>query len=816
MGWNRSCNGALTMSSLLDDARFALRNLRRRPALPVLAILTLALGIGSTVAIWTLVDALLLRPLPFADAGELVRVVEVNPHGDDFSGAEADYLDFRARNRSLSGLGAYRPERLILAGPGSTAGAGEPVQVDAAAASASLFGVLGATPLAGRTFLAEEDRPGSEAPVALIGEGLWRRRFGADPGAIGRSILLDGVPHRLVGVVPARRALPVEAELWVPLAADPGARRNAHWLTLVGRLRRGTSRVQAQADLQAVAAQLAAEHPRTNAGWSVRVEGFRRWMVGPEVERRVLLLLAAVAFLLLVACANVANLLLAAGAGRSGELAVRAACGAGRGRLVRQLLTETAVLALLAGGLGLLLAGWLVDLLVALAPAGLTAVQPVAVDGRVAAFALALSLAAVFAAGLLPALGASRLAAARRLAGGQRVAGGEGRRLRTALVVAELALATSLLVVAGVAGGSFARLRSVDTGFAADGVLAAPLALPQSGVEDTEVQALVASLLARVGGLPGVTAVGATTTNPLRQYGFSNDVTPEEQAAEAPPGGLLQAGWRSVTPGFFRALGVPLLAGRAFTAADTADSPKVVVVSKTLAERLWPGRPAVGRRLFWGGVDGTPYTVVGVSGDLRDVRLDAAPPPLMFLPFDRVPVPQLTLLVRAPGAPGVAAAVREAVRQVAPELPPPSVTPLASNLSGAVAEPRFVTVLLACFAAATLLLAGVGIYGMLSTLVSRRRREIGVRLALGAAPRDVRRLVVRQGMAPAALGVALGLAGTLAVYRLLAAVFYQVGSSGAGAFAGAAAVLLTAAFLAVSVPARRAAQVASGEALRSE
>jgi putative ABC transport system permease protein len=548
------------------------------------------------------------------------------------------------------------------------------------------------------------------------------------------------------------------------------------------------------------------------------VESFSDWIVGPRLERAVFVLFGAVAFLLLMACANIANLLIARGSARRPELAIRSALGASRARLTGQLLTESLLLALLGAVTGLGIASWATALVRTMGPADIPRLRDVGLNAHALGFALLLALFTCVLFGLAPSVQVSHVELQSALKHGTRGTTTHRRTgIRGALVVVQVALAMILLAGAGLMFGSFLRLQAVPTGFDASNVLTVPLELPDSRYSAERRLTFFESVRARIASMPGVEYVGATSTDPLRQWGFSNDVTPADRAAEAPAGGFMQAGWRSVTPGFFRAMGIPLLKGRVLTAADGASGEQPVVVTRGMASRLWPGEDPLGKRVFWGGTDGVPHTIVGVVGDIRDVQLDAEPTPLMFLPYGEVPVPGMTLVIRTSGDPSsVAGAVRRELRAEDAQLPLPEVGSLSRNRSSAVAEPRFRMLLLAGFASAALLLATVGVYGVMAFSVAQRTRELGVRMALGAHARRVFALVLKQGMVLAGVGVVLGLAGALAVTRLLQSLLFEISATDPVVLGAVALLLGAVTLIGAYLPARRAARVDPIVALREE
>ncbi|HEX5474156.1 MAG TPA: ABC transporter permease [Vicinamibacterales bacterium] len=819
----------------MQDLTYALRAMRRRPLTAALAVLTLALGIGGATTVFSVVEAVILRPLPFRTPDRLVRIWELTRDGDRFSFSEPDYLDVRARTRVLQSIAAYRD----VSATAVLSGNGTPERIVAVPMTASLPDVLGVTASIGRMFTAAEGRPGSERPIVLS-QGLWQRRFAAAPDIVGRLITLDGDPFQVTGVMPAGFDFPGGADAWVPLSPDPRHERDNKDLAVVGRLAPGATLAQLRSDLRDIARHIAQEHPRSNAGWSADAVLFLDWMVAPRFRDAVWVLFGAVSLLLLLACANVASLLVAKAAARRVEMRVRTALGAGRRRLIRQLLTESALLAALGTAFGTLLAFWAVDVVRALGSRQVPRLDGLRIDVAVLAFTCLAGAASCFVFGLVPALFASRVDL-RSMDDGVRHSA-TGRRLQDGLVVLEVALALVLLVSAGLMGTSFVRLMHVNPGFQAGHAIAVPIELAPTRYSDARVAPFFDEVLARVRALPGVVAAGFTSTNPFRQFGFSNSVTPAERAAEAPPSGLVQAGWRSVTPGFFETMRIPVLSGRSFTPADRDGAERVVIVSASLARRLWPGERAVGKRIFWGGTTGPTRAVVGVVGDIRDVKLDAAPAPMLFVPHAQVPLSSMTLVVRGQAGPqgwlaslarvlphemcqrcqppligsALASEVRDVLRSVDPTLPAPAVYDIATSLAEGVSGYRFNLWLLGAFALIALVLATTGVYAVLAHAVAERRREMAVRLALGASGTRITRLLVGNGLALSAGGVALGVAVAAAITRVLSSQLYDVAPTDPLTFAAAACGLLAVATMACYLPARRAAATDPMAALRRE
>jgi putative ABC transport system permease protein len=795
------------IAELGQDLRYALRHLRANPGFAAVAVLTLALGIGASTSIFGIANAVLLRPLPFPEPGRLVRMYETNPTTQTFSASEPNYLDWRVRNRSFAELAAwtFRSASLI--------GSGEPEQLQAIAATHTFFRVLGATPLLGRTFLEEESRPGGSTRVAVLSYRLWQRRFGGDAGIIGRSIVLDGDAYQVVGVMPASFDTPGLTDVWVPLAPALTSPRADHRLSVIGRLKPGVTLAQASSDMAAVARQLAQQYPESNKDWGTNLLSFDDWIVGRQLRARVIVLLVAVGLLLLMACVNVANLLIARAVGRGRELSVRAALGAGRGRIVRQLLTESVALALIGAAVGVAFAAAAVPVLRRAGGTAVPRLDEMNVDWRVLAFGIAASLLTGVLFGLAPALQASRASLHDLLRSGARVAGAGG--LRRALIVASVAMAMLLLVGAGLVGGSFLRLMRVDPGFRADGVLTASLSLTGERYDEAAQRvAFYADVMRRLASIPGVTAVGATNIAPFSGGSTAIPFTPEGRAPAA--GEYLQANWRSVTPGYFAALRLPLRRGRLIAETDAESAPPIVVISETMARRIWPGEDPVGKQIRPQG-NKNLWTVVGVVGDIRDQTLEQEPEPVMYLSYQQVAWPSMWLLVRTAGNPmSVANAVRREIWAVDKTLPVANVQPLSQLVTDVAAQPRLTMLVFALFAAAALTLAVVGVYGIVAYGVTQRTRELGVRLALGARPAQIVGLVVRHGVGLAALGIAIGLGTAYALSRYLASILFGVRPTDALTYAGVALVLAACAALASLIPARTAARLDPVLALRGD
>ncbi len=774
----------------MDPLRRALRAASRNRFSTLVAVAVLAIGIGAAAAMLCILDGVVLRPLPFPDPDRLVRVVATTPAGDAFPFSEPGFLDLAARQRSLSAVAAGASRTLtLLGGP-------EPERVTGFAATPGWFRVLGLAPEAGRLLTR-----GDEGSAVLVSAGFALRRLGGGP-AVGRTLLLDGVRRTVVGVVPGAPWLGAP-EVWLPLAPSAGADRTDHELTVIARLRPGISATAATRALAAVARGMGEEHPASDGGWGMRLVGFRPWLIGSATTRAMVLLAAAVALLLLLTCADLAALFLARSVGRAREFTVRAALGASRARLAGEVLAETLVLAVAGGALGTVLAAWLVPALRALAPAATPRIATVHLDAAAVAAASLLALGAGFLFGVLPALGAGRVDLAGALRAGGRTASGPGRALRL-LAVAETSLAVLLLVGAGLLVTSYARLQAVDPGYAREHVLVAPLALTAPRYHDDG--ATLRSLVARVRAVPGVAAAGATNVAPFGEWNTTVDVAVEGRPSG--PGQTTFARWRSITPGYFDAAGVRLARGRLLRSDDARPSAEpVVVVTRAFARAVFPGEDPIGRRIAMG-VHGTNWRrIIGIVDDVRDRELTGAPVPLFFFPDDG-DWPWVSLVVRS-ALPDtrIAAAVRAAIHEVDPDLPVPTLEPVAASLRRATAAPRFRAGLVATFAAAALLLAALGLFGVISYRARARTREIGIRIALGATAGQVRRLVLTDAGTIAVPGFMLGAAAAALLARPFRSLLFDTSATEPAVYLAAAAVTAATTLAAAALPARRAARI---------
>ncbi len=804
------------MTSFWNDIRFGLRTLAKTPGTTLAALVALALGIGANSAIFSVVSGVLLKPLPYPEPSRLMSVMMTNPKAGfpRFSVSVPDFEDFRRQSRSFEGLAG------IAEGHFNLTGGDRPEVVQGAAVSAGFFHVLRMEPVLGQAFRPEEERPGG-ARLVVLSDGLWRRRFGADPGIVGRGLTLDSESYTVAGVAPPGLSYPDKRDLWVPLILDGKLSRGAHYLTLVGRLKPGATLEQARTEMTEIAGRLEQQYPDTNTGWGALVIPLAELEV-EDIRTALLILLVFVSFVLLIAVADVANLLLARVAARDREIALRSVLGAGRGRLVRQMLTETLILFLAGGAAGLLLAAWGVRALVALDPEGIPRSGEIHLDSRVLLFTLTVSLGTGLLCGLVPALaGTGRRLSESLKEGGRAVAGGvRGRLVRDALVLGQVALTLALLLGAGLLIRSFARLRSVDPGFRPEGVLAAEMELPPVKYPDKGRQiAFYRTLMERVRAIPGVEQAGFFYPLPLG----GDDMILAFNVAGRPPAPLSAeptTSVRSVTPGALEALGIPLLRGRMLDDRDGASGVLALLVNETLAAQMWPHQDPLGQRITFGSGKNPQarwYTVVGVVGDVRHEALSQSPGAEAYWCQLQNPIPQAPLVLRGKGDPArFAAPVRAAVAGLDPDLPLNKVEPMTDVVAASLAQSRFKAVLLALFAGLALVLAMVGVYGVVSYSVAQRAHEIGIRMALGAQGRQVLGLVVRQGMTQVLIGLALGFAGAWYASRFLAGQIYGLSTTDPLTFAAVPLGLAAVALVANYLPARRATRVDPLDALRQE
>jgi putative ABC transport system permease protein len=804
------------MQTLLSDLKYAFRSLRRSPGFVLAAVVTLALGIGANTAIFSVVNAVLLRPLPYHDPNGLVMVWESNErsHHDHNVVNPANYLDWKDRARSFSELASFSWSQLVFTGDA-------PENVQGRAVTPNFFEVIGIAPMLGRVFTAQEALPGGP-PVIVISEGLWRRRFGGEKAIVGQQVPVAGGTATVIGVMPtALRPMPWgNEEYWEPFRLDPTDRsRNGRYAMVIGRLKPGVTVAQAHAEMKTIAEGLQREYPDFDTGWSANVVTLSDQVVGAS-RSALLMLLGAVSLVLLIACANVGNLMLGRATVRSREVAIRTALGAPRWRIARQWLLESVIVAAVGGAVGVVLATWGVELLVRLGPHDIPRLGEIGLDTRVLATTAVVSFVVGVLFGLPTALGSGDETLAGGLHGGSNRTTADGRaaRFRAGLVVAQVSLAVVLLVGAGLLLRSIARLAAIDPGFDPTNLLTVTVDLPSATYPDGVRQsAFFDQLLERVRGLPGVKAASAVSYVPLIPQGAATSFTvvgrPEPAAGQAPVADI-----RIIEPGYFETMRIPLLRGRALNSADGAAAPPVVMINQTMARQLWPGENPIGQRvkISWWNPEAQPE-IVGVVGDVHVATLDGDFKPMIYYPATQSPSGGMTVVIRHSGAVApVAGQVRAAVRELDPNLPVTELGTMYAKLTQSMSDRRYPMFLLLIFAGLAVALASVGIYGVLSYGVSQRTREIGVRMALGARSEEVLRLVISGGLRLTLIGVVLGAAIAAFAVRTLDKLLYGVPATDPVTF-GAVALLLTAvALLACYLPARRAARVDPMVALRAE
>jgi predicted permease len=792
----------------MGDLTQAFRFIRTHPSFACLVVLCLALGIGVNSAIFSVVNSVLLRPLPYKDPERLFLLFEVTQgaggNAEDYNASYQNFLAWREQNKVFERLEAMEGTFYNLTG-GNT-----PERVASSLVTDGFFGLLGAKPVLGRTFLPEETRPGG-TPAVVLSHAFWQRHFGGASDIVKRSLVLNGKTYTIVGVLGPRFYFLRETDLWLPMpldAANPPYPPAVRYLFVPGRLKPGVSVEQAQTEMGAIAGRLAREHPDTNGSWGIRVVSLRDNLVG-DLRLALTVLLAAVGFVLLIACANVGNLLLTRAAGQRNEMAIRAALGAGRLQLIRQMVTESVVLALLGGAVGLAFAAVIVQVLPAVSPVGVALLRDVRIDLPVLGFTLLISLLTGLLPGLLAALRSGSSESHLKSVGRRSTEGVQGRRLQGGLVIAEVALALVLLVCAGLMIKSFDRLSETSPGFDPKNVLMAQISLPEWKYgEPGKIAAFWRNLLPRVQALPGVTSAGTTHALPVNDSTLTT-VFEVEGRVPATADESLVANFRKVSPGFFSALKIPLVTGRYFSDLDDAQRPLVAVVSQEMARRFWPQQDPVGKRIRrrrkpW-------LTVVGVAGDVQDGVPGSKLGITFYVPLQQDPKsanPTVHLLVRTSVAPSsLTSAVRRAVIEVDPDQPVDKVTTMEEWVSSSLSKRRFNAMMLSLFAGLGIVLATIGIYGVLSYSVSRRNHEMGVRMALGAQGGDVVKLVLWQGMSLTAVGLVIGLVLALILTRLFASLLYNVKSTDPVTFLGITVGLAVVAALASYLPARRAARV---------
>lgn len=807
------------MNTLLQDLRFGIRSLRKRPSFTIIAVATLALGMGASTVIFTVVNAALLRGLPYKEPNSLYHLWERTPK-QDFSKREFSYPDYQdyQQNTVFEGLAAYTGGGAILTG------LGEPERIAAPRASANFFSVLGVEPFIGRTFQPGEDTPNGPR-VAVLTYRYWQGRFGGDNAVVGRAITINGESYTIVGVLPPSFHFSLRnSDLWIPFQPTQNqlTRRFLHSSNLIGRLKPGVTPEQAQSEMNVIASRIEQQFNDSHAGTTARVVPLQEEMVG-TVRPILLILLAAVAFVLLIACANVASLLLTRSLARQKEVALRAALGASRWRVVRQLLTEAILLSLAGGAIGLVIAYWGVPALVATLPQNqlnaLPFMKSLQIDRGILGFSFGLSLLTGIVFGLVPALQSSRVDLNAVLKeGGRHSSAGAGHRLRSALVVGEIAMAVVLLVGAGLMMKSLLRLMQTNVGFNTENLLTMSIVLsPPKYREANQVSSFYTQLSERVRSLPGVVGAGTVDILPLQggnttRFNVDGDSLP-------PPGKETEANVRVVNEHYFQTIGVPLIAGRTFDERDQNNSPPVVIIGKTIADRLFAGRDPVGKRLRYNSIQADPITIVGVVGDVKITGLDEEIRPVLYYPLRQSGGFNASLVVRTNTDPTLlASSVRSEVRNLDPDAAILNVNSMETMISQTQASfiRRFPALVIGIFAAVALLLASIGIYGVVSYSVSQQIHYIGIRMALGAAPTDILKMVLKQGMLLAIAGVAIGVVAALGLMRLLATLLYDVKTTDFSTFAIVSGTLFAVALLACYLPARRATKVDPLVALRYE
>ena len=808
------------MSTFLQDLRYGVRMLLAGRTVTLVAIVTLALGIGANTAIFSVINSILLKPLPYERPGELALLGE--RHGErPISVSWLNYVDWKAGNQAFSDMGATAGAFLTL-----TRRDGEPERLVGARVTASYFTTLGVPPLVGRTFTAAEDSAGGE-PVVVLSEGAWRRLFGGDSALLGRRLTFADTPFTVIGVMPASFVIqnpPIDA--WVSLGRVGelmGPRSNHPGISVVARLKPGVTLDEARADMDTIAARLAQAYPSSNADIGVTLDSLHARFVGQDLTRALIVLAGAVGFVLLIACANVANLLLSRGAARQREMAVRAALGAGRARILRQLLTESVLLAAAGGAAGVAIGAWGLRALLTAVPDNLARIADVRMDGQVFAFTAALALLTGLMFGLAPALRVSKPDLAETLRDGGR-GGSTGARSGSVLVVAQVALSLVLLAGAGLMLRSFARLQATTPGVDTTGVISAGVALPGARYADEGARRLfLRRVIDRLEATPGVEAAGSTMPLPLSgngwQTSFDVEGYPQPEPGKYPTNDVAR-----ITPDYFRAMGIRVLRGRAFTWNDHENAPPVAIVDETFVQTWFPNEDPIGRRFRIGAAHVPPgappppwVSIVGVVNHVKNYGIDQESRVEVYLPFMQATVSSLTLVVKGRGdTASLAGAIRAAVREADPALPVYAVRTMEDYLARTLTPKRLLMLLLTAFAGVALMLAAVGLYGVMSYAVAQRASEIGIRIALGAHPGDVLRLVVGQGMLLTACGLLAGLAGAYALTRMMAALLFDVSATDPATFAAAALLLAAVAFLATWLPARRAAKLDPLIALRYE
>jgi putative ABC transport system permease protein len=810
-------NSLTIFESLWQDVRCGLRMLRKNAGFAVVAIVTLALGIGANTAIFSVIHGVLLSPLPYSDPDRIVLVLESNPSRGfpQFSVSPPNYIDWKKESTSFEQIAS------IARGDFNYTGGAEPERLSGARVGSSFFAVMGAAPAMGRTFFPEDDVLG-KAGVVVLSYGLWTRRFGSDPQVVGKSLTLDGQTYRVVGVMQNGFQFPRRVDLWLPSEFDadalsPGA-RGAHYLRVMARLKPGVSIDKAQAEMVAISKRLEQQYPRTNTGWTSKLLSLNEATVG-DIRPTLLVLFGAVGFLLLIACANVANLLLARASARQREIAIRFSLGASRLRIARQLLTESILLSGIATGAGLLLAEWAIRALRTLPPSNLPRAANIGLDLPVLGFAAGVAVLTGLLFGFAPALQITRGAPSQTLKEGGRTASPGRQGVRSALVVLETTLALVLLVGSGLLLKSFLRLQTVDPGFQYKNIATANVSLPRSKYStDAQEMQFFRQLLERIPSVQGVKEVAASSGNPMEGSNLSFAFATKDLEALS-PSDQPSAGYYVVSSNYFHTLGIPLLVGRYFTREDSPGSPRVAIISQTIAQRFFHDKNPIGQtiKIGVGAAEPVAREIVGVVGDVKDDGLGEAATMAAYEPYTQMAWSDMTLFVRSDSDPSqMAGMLRSQVTSVDKDQPVADISTGDQLMAQAVAQPQLRTTLLSLFAGLALILASLGIYGVMSNTVAQRTHEIGVRMALGAGQSSVLRLVLSNGMRLTLLGIALGTAGAFALTRLMKSFLFHVTPTDPSTFVEVALFLFLVALLASYIPARRATRVDPVVALRYE
>lgn len=793
----------------LQDLRYAIRMLWKSPGFTIVAVLVLALGSGANSAVFSVLDAVVLRPLPYSDPAHLYEIGGMTSRGPRWFSAP-DMVTWRERSQVFEKMAAVKYSERILSG------VDEPEQLFGDSVSTECFPLLGTAPIFGRWFSDQDFKTGA-APVALIGRRLWQRRFHSDPNLLGKPIFLDGISHIVIGIMPSEfQFTSKNSEFWIPLifSNEELSRRNWPSFIVFAKAKSGMSLRQVEAEADMISHALVQLYPKEHKDWRATVKQVRELVVG-DARPILILLLGAVAFVMMIACLNVANLLLARSTERSKEIAIRTALGAGRFRIVRQLLTESILLAVTGGFLGLVLAGWSDRGLIALFSerSGLARLEQTGIDGRVLGFTLCLCIVSSLLFGLIPALQASKLDfnEALKETGRSGSTGIRTRRLRNLIIVAETALSLMLLTGAGLMIRSLFNLLRVNPGFNVQSVLTARLPLPAYRVPDKKQQpAYYTEMLKRVQSLPGVRSAGLVTVLPLTGGEALISITSDREGEEL----TFHSAFRAVSPDYFRALGIPAVLGRVFTEADTADAPRVAVVNEALARKMWPGQNPIGKTINWG--KGLP--VIGIVGNIKHKSLNAEPEPELYLPYlQYLGVPQSTIVVRTDSNPmSMVAAIRKTIREFEPDQPIVDVRTMEQVVYDSLAQPRFYTLLLGIFSALAVILASSGVYGVMSYSVSQQQHEIGIRMALGAESRKIVVEFVNRGLRYVVAGIVIGLAAALGITRYLSSMLYEITQTDPATYAVVSLFVLAWTTLAIVIPTKRITRVDPAVALRYE